>query len=169
MKSHKPSRPHLRRDRAVRSSESEDSGRATVLDYCQGRIEAFNRQQGGGVTVRKGQNGYTLMREDTQQPIARLRPLGGKGSFAILYWSQTSGRWARSARSAVWSFRSMMPWNSLPKIRLTVSGPEPAINQARIRSRSSQNSGYVLATQPGSSIVTPAMRVPASANDIAMR
>ncbi len=95
MKSKKPASPRVRRGPAVSAHKPEDGGRAIVLDYYQGRIEAFNRAQGGGVAVRKDQNGYTLVRDDTRQPLARLRPLGSKGSFEVLCWSQSSQRWRK--------------------------------------------------------------------------
>jgi len=95
MKSKKTASPGMRRTPAVPSHEFDEAGRANVLDYYQGRIEAFNREQGGGVTVRKHQNGYTLVRDDTGQPLARLRPLGSRGSFEVLYWNPSTERWRK--------------------------------------------------------------------------
>jgi hypothetical protein len=68
-------------------------GRAVVLDFIQSRIEAFNEEQGGGVAVRKDRHGYTLMREDSGEPIARLRPRERGDRFEILYWSAFRERW----------------------------------------------------------------------------
>ena len=68
-------------------------GRAITLDFVQYRIEAFNREQGGGVSVRKDRNGYTLVREETGMPVARLRPKDVKGQYEVLYWSPDTDRW----------------------------------------------------------------------------
>ena len=38
------------------------------------RIEAFNTKNGGGVTITKVRNGYTLHLTATGAPIARLQP-----------------------------------------------------------------------------------------------
>ena len=38
------------------------------------RIEAFNQARGGGVVIQKAAKGYSLFREDTGKPVARLRP-----------------------------------------------------------------------------------------------
>jgi hypothetical protein len=40
------------------------------------RIEAFNEAKGWGVIIQKAAKGYSLFREDTGRPIARLRPTG---------------------------------------------------------------------------------------------
>ena len=47
-----------------------------ILDFVKCRIEAFNREQGGGVAVSKDDMGYTLTSEDTGIPIAKLRRKG---------------------------------------------------------------------------------------------
>ena len=70
-----------------------DDRRPVVLDFVQSRIEAFNAERGGGVSVRKDPHGYTLLRLDDGSPIARLRPKGSGDRFEILYWSMMSDRW----------------------------------------------------------------------------
>ena len=59
-----------------------------ILDFVKCRIEAFNRQQGGGVTVSKDDTGYILTGEDTGVPIAKLRRKGKRGEFQVLYWNR---------------------------------------------------------------------------------
>lgn len=51
------------------------------------RIEAFTKAKGGGVAIRKVAKGYSLYREDTGQPIARLRPTGEKDRVEVIWWS----------------------------------------------------------------------------------
>jgi hypothetical protein len=79
---------------AVDRSESHRS-RAVVIDFIQGRIEAFNQAQGGGICVRKDRGGYSLIREDTGVPVARLRPQERAGAFEVLCWSRSRERWQR--------------------------------------------------------------------------
>jgi hypothetical protein len=67
-------------------------GRAVILDFIQSRIEAFNQEHGGGVSVRKDSRGYTLIREDDAVPVARLRP-SSQGQFELLYWNPYHDRW----------------------------------------------------------------------------
>jgi len=64
-----------------------------ILDFVQSRIEAFNREQGGGVSVRKVARGYTLSREDNGMPIARLRPKDSGRRFEVLRWSPEQDSW----------------------------------------------------------------------------
>jgi hypothetical protein len=47
-------------------------------------IDAFNRAQGGGVLIQKAAKGYSLFREDTGRPIARLRPTGKGDQVEVL-------------------------------------------------------------------------------------
>ncbi len=56
------------------------------------RIEAFDRQNGGGVSVCKSRGGYTLTLTATQAPIARLKP-GGQGDRMRLYCWSWQNRW----------------------------------------------------------------------------
>jgi hypothetical protein len=93
MKSKNPSKPRVPRSSAGSRSGPATTGRAITLDFVQFRIEAFNREQGGGVNVRKDRNGYTLVREDTGVPIARLRPKDAQGKYEVLYWSAETDRW----------------------------------------------------------------------------
>ncbi len=64
-----------------------------IIDFVQSRIEAFNREQGGGVSVRKDARGYTLIREDTGMPVARLRPKESGRRFEVLRWSVDHDSW----------------------------------------------------------------------------
>jgi hypothetical protein len=63
-----------------------------ALDLTLARIEAYNEAHGGGVAVRKVANGYTLIRESTSEPLARLRPVGLNDRWSILWWSHRD-RW----------------------------------------------------------------------------
>lgn len=63
-----------------------------ILDFVESRIEGFNDKMGGGVGVRKDRHGYTLLRDDSGEPIARLRPRPD-GRFAVLYWGVFQERW----------------------------------------------------------------------------
>ena len=56
------------------------------------RIQAFNEAKGGGVTIRKVAKGYSLFREDTGAPVARLRPTGTNGQVEVMWWS-SRGKW----------------------------------------------------------------------------
>jgi len=56
-------------------------------DKLLARIEAFNKDQGGGVLIQKAAKGYSLFREDTGRPIARLRPTGKGDQVEIMWWS----------------------------------------------------------------------------------
>ncbi len=58
------------------------------------RIVAFNQAQGGGVRIEKRSNGYSLFREDTGRPIARLRPSKKEDLVEVLSWSHR-GKWAQ--------------------------------------------------------------------------
>jgi hypothetical protein len=64
-----------------------------ILDFVKCRIEAFNREQGGGVAVVRDDTGYILTGEDTGVPIAKLRRKGKRGEFQVLYWNRETGRW----------------------------------------------------------------------------
>ena len=61
--------------------------RRATLDFTVGRINAFNEAKGGGVSVRKDVRGYSLFREDTGMPIARLRPVLDGEFFDVYFWS----------------------------------------------------------------------------------
>jgi hypothetical protein len=69
------------------------AGGPVILDFVKCRIEAFNREQGGGATVTKDDTGYTLASEDTGIPVAKLRRKGKRGEFQVLYWNRETGRW----------------------------------------------------------------------------
>jgi hypothetical protein len=91
MKSKNPSKQRVRRGGGTSRGQSSASARAITLDFVQYRIEAFNREQGGGVVVRKDRNGYTLVGEESGVPIARLRPKDTK--YEVLCWSPDTDRW----------------------------------------------------------------------------
>jgi hypothetical protein len=61
-------------------------------DELLARIEAFNRDQGGGVLIRKAAKGYSLFRADTGRPVARLRPTGKGDQVDVMWWSHRD-RW----------------------------------------------------------------------------
>ena len=93
MKSKKPPNPRIKSGAAAPAGDSEQQDEAIILDFVQSRIEAFNQKQGGGVSVRKDLKGYTLLREATAKPVARLRAKDNKGNFEVLYWNPFTGRW----------------------------------------------------------------------------
>src|ERR1700722_3891899 len=93
MKSKNPSNQRARRGGAASGDRSGAGARAITLDFVQYRIEAFNREQGGGVIVRKDRNGYTLVGEESGVPVARLRPREPNGKYEVLYWSPDTDRW----------------------------------------------------------------------------
>ena len=51
------------------------------------RIEAFNESRGGGVIIQRAAKGYSLFREDSGRPVARLRLTGKDDQVEILWWS----------------------------------------------------------------------------------
>ena len=96
MKSKKPPNRRIQNSGAASPArDSEQSGEAIILDFNQSRIEAFNQEQGGGVSVRKDMKGYTLIREDTGRPVARLRARDKHGNFEVLYLGFGSDRWRK--------------------------------------------------------------------------
>src|ERR1700677_3377520 len=93
MKSKNPPKQRVPRGDAAAAGRSGTGGPAVILDLVQLRIEVFNREQGGGVLVRKDRNGYTLVREESGVPIARLRPKDDQGKYEVLYWNPETDRW----------------------------------------------------------------------------
>jgi hypothetical protein len=89
----KPKNPTNRRVRNRPGAPISQARRSVIIDFIQRRIEAYNDELGGGVSVRKDRDGYTLIREDAGTPMARLRPDSREGSFEVLCWSKGSGRW----------------------------------------------------------------------------
>jgi hypothetical protein len=63
-----------------------------TLDFTLARIAAFSEAQGGGVAIKRAGAGYSLFREDTGDPLARLRPVGQDDRFEVLWWSHRD-RW----------------------------------------------------------------------------
>jgi hypothetical protein len=57
------------------------------------RIEAFNQAQGGGVMIRRAAKGYSLFREDNENPVARLRPTGKDDQVEVKWWRR--GSWGQ--------------------------------------------------------------------------
>jgi hypothetical protein len=91
-----PKKPPKRRaTRALTTGARRDPAGAgpVILDFVKCRIEAFNREQGGGVAVVRDDTGYILTGEDTGVPIAKLRRKGKRGEFQVLYWNRETGRW----------------------------------------------------------------------------
>jgi hypothetical protein len=91
----KPKNSLGRRARSATKPASGSPGKrapAVILDFVQSRIEAFNREHGGGILVRKESRGYNLMREDDALPVARIRARS-RGQFEVLYWSPYDDRW----------------------------------------------------------------------------
>jgi hypothetical protein len=50
------------------------------------RIEAFNQARGGGVAIQRAAKGYSLFREDTGKPVARLRLTGKADRVEVMWW-----------------------------------------------------------------------------------
>ena len=92
MKSKNPPGPRVRQGHGPAPGSPNEGSRAIILDFIQSRIEAFNHEHGGGVSVRKDSRGYTLIREDDAVPVARLRP-SSQGRFELLYWNPYNDRW----------------------------------------------------------------------------
>jgi hypothetical protein len=92
MKSKNPPDRRVQQDSTVTTDTLGGEGRAVILDFVQGQIEAFDEQHGGGIFVRKDPRGYTLIRADDGVPVARLRP-GKEGLFEVLYWNPYQDRW----------------------------------------------------------------------------
>ncbi|MCW6512006.1 hypothetical protein [Lichenifustis flavocetrariae] len=63
-------------------------------DPLRERIEAFNRQRGRGVLVRKAGRGYSLSSEHTGAPLARLKPTGEADTVQVFWWN--GQRWGPS-------------------------------------------------------------------------
>ena len=93
MKPKNPINRRVRKDAVTVDPQSDDARQRDIIDFIQRRIEAYNQELGGGVSVRKDRSGYTLIRDDMGIPLARLRPNLDKGSFEVLYWSRSRERW----------------------------------------------------------------------------
>jgi len=93
MESKKPPKRRAVRSVAATATRREPvADGPVILDFVKCRIEAFNREQGGGVVVSKDDKGYLLTGEETGIPIARLRPKGRRGEFKVLYWNRDTDR-----------------------------------------------------------------------------
>ena len=57
------------------------------------KIEQFRCPRGVLFAERRSR-GYTLYDAGSGAPVARLRPAGHEGRFAVLYWSLWKERWA---------------------------------------------------------------------------
>jgi Protein of unknown function (DUF3024) len=91
-----PKKPPKRRaSGAVPTATRRDPGLEgpVILDFVKCRIETFNRQQGGGVSVAKDDSSYILTVEGTGVPVAKIRRKGKRGDFQVLYWNRESQRW----------------------------------------------------------------------------
>ena len=128
MKSKNPSKQHVSRGAAGSGNRSGRRERAITLDFVQHRIEAFNREQGGGVIVPRTAmatpwyvmtracpwpgSGPRSRRENTKCFTGALTPIVG-GLWAR--WA--AGRYCRSTRRSILS----------PAIQWNVSGREVSI------------------------------------------
>jgi hypothetical protein len=93
MKSRKPPRRRTSTGSGASPGRPHERARAVVLDFVQSRIEAFNDEHGGGVSVRKDPHGYTLSLIDNGKPLARLRPRESGDRFEVLCWNPYRERW----------------------------------------------------------------------------
>ena len=93
MESKKPPKRRVKSGVVTRARRDAGGEEPVILDFVRCRIEAFNREQGGGVQVTKDETGYTLTGEGTGLPVARLRPKGKRGDFQVLYWNRETDRW----------------------------------------------------------------------------
>ena len=66
----------------------------TQSDPMLERLEAFNRDRGGGVVVRRAAKGYSLYSERSGGPVARLKPTGEDDKVRVLAWH--CGKWGAS-------------------------------------------------------------------------
>jgi len=85
----------MRSEADASSSAAEVATRArpsAPVDFAHGRILAFVEKKARGVGVRKDRHGYTLFREATGDPVARLRPQEGP-LFSVLYWNRFRQKW----------------------------------------------------------------------------
>ncbi len=53
---------------------------------------SFNEASGGGIVTQKRGKGYSLFRESTGQPVARLCPIGEGDLVEVMFWSYR-GKW----------------------------------------------------------------------------
>ena len=66
----------------------------TQSDPMLERIEAFNRDRGGDVVVRRAAKGYSLYNERSGGPVARLKPTGEDDKVRVLAWHRE--KWGAS-------------------------------------------------------------------------
>ena len=64
----------------------------TETDPIPACVDAFDRDNGGGVTAFRSRGGCTLVLTATDAPIARLKPEGPRDGFRVRHWSHRS-RW----------------------------------------------------------------------------
>lgn len=57
------------------------------VDSILDRILAYDRQNGGGIAVRKVGPGYSLFEQDNGRPVARLKPMGDGDRVEVMWWS----------------------------------------------------------------------------------
>ncbi len=138
MKSKNPSKHRDPRGAGSSGGRSGTNGRAMTLDFVQFRIEAFNREQGGGVIVRKDRNGYTLVREKSWIRSLGFNPGKKQADTRCSTGVPTPIAGGLSACTAERSCRSMKPSTSSPPIPWSASGtraPTPvAQHSGRLRS-----------------------------------
>jgi hypothetical protein len=82
-----------RRGNGHRTGSTAHDRSTMIFDITQIRIEAFNRQNGGGVSVRKLAKGYTLVRDDTGESVARLRSRDEGSQYEVLRRGDARDRW----------------------------------------------------------------------------
>jgi hypothetical protein len=83
----------VRRGRGGPSVPTEQDRSPKIFDITQIRIEAFNRENGGGVSVRKLAHGYTLFRDDNGAAVARLRSRDDGRKYEVLRRGDAAARW----------------------------------------------------------------------------
>jgi hypothetical protein len=69
------------------TERGKESAMAKKTDDILAKIEAFNEAKGGRVIIQKAAKGYSLFREDSGRPIARLRPTGKDDLVEVMWWS----------------------------------------------------------------------------------
>ena len=95
------------------------------------RIQSFNLKKGGGVTIKKVQNGYNLYLTATDAPIARLNPSGTDDEMRIRFWSYR-GHWKDVGDFEGSSYPSRKLWTNSPQTRFSGRGREQILYKVEL-------------------------------------
>ena len=104
----------------------------TETDPILARVEAFDREKGGGVTAYRSRGGHTLALTATDAPVAQLkRKARATGSGSSTGRIGTGGR--MSETWAGWCCRSTKPSKPSPKPRSSGPGPDQILHKVQLR------------------------------------